>query len=252
MQRNKHEHKKHNNSQANWRISVSKDHPFVGHNKPFISYNLPSIIPFIGYNKPFVRVCSFFRNQAGVSLVELMITLAIFAIIGAFAMPSFREMLLNQATTSCANEFLTDLNFARSEAMKRGMRVEVCIPDAAQTNCNYGATWSGPAGRVIGVRDPAVPGVLDVIRVREQCPPPRTLRVPPGFGTDYTSISFFNNGLVQFRSAGNTIENNRAVTAVFELCHDRDNDGLMDPEVGRVIRIGPTGGIKITSPATLC
>lgn len=253
MQRNESRLEKHITSRKNRRVLSKTDSPFVCQNKPFVGSRTPYIRPFICKNIPFVRVNANLRSQLGVTLIELMITLAIFAIIGAFAMPSFQQMLLNNTTTARANEFLVDLNYARSEALKRGMTVEVCIPDAAQTNCDYGATWSGAAGRVIGVRNPAVPGVLDIIRVRGPLSAIRSLGVP--LGISYTSVSFFNSGLVQFRSGGGTIEINRAQVAVFGLCHDSNSDGVIDASdapKGRNIRIGPTGSIKVSSPATTC
>ena len=221
--------------------------PFVGHNKPFISSVTPCIIPFIPYKLPFVRIGGFLRAQLGVTLVEMMITLTIFAILGAWALPNFRQTILNHGTTTQANEFLTDLKFARSEALKRSMVVEVCVPNAAQTGCNTAGTWS--TGRIIGVRNPAfAPGVLDVLRVREPLGGARTLREP---ANTYTSVSFDNSGLATFESNGG-IQANRALTAVFAICHDRNNDAIMDPEVGREIRISPTGGSKVISPATAC
>jgi len=220
--------------------------PFVGHNHPFIRSITPHKPPFICLNIPFVGIGKFLRVQLGVTLIEMMITLAIFAIIGAFALPNFRQTLLNHGTTANANEFLVDLNFARSEALKRSLVVEVCVPDAAQTACDFSGNWS--TGRIIGVRLPiAAGGGFDIIRVKEPLPGMRTLREPV---TAYTSVSFDGSGLATFRDSGGIGPG--GITAVFALCHDRDNDAVMDPEVGRDIRISPTGSVKIFSPATAC
>jgi len=227
---------------------INLDTPFVGHNKPFVSSLVPYIRPFIFNNTPFVRVAGYLRTQLGVTLIELMITLTIFSIIGALAMPSFRQIILNQATTSRANEFLTDLSYARSEALKRGMPVEVCPPNAGQTGCACGGNWA--AGRLVGVVNPALPiGTLDVLRVREPLSSIRSLNEP---ANGYVSVTFFNNGLAQFKFAGCAIDGAAAATAVFGLCHDKDNDAVMDPEVGRDIRMGPTGSIRVSAPATAC
>lgn len=226
--------------------------PFVCQKLPLIGCTTPSNLPFIHRNIPFVRVKRNLHKQLGVTLVELMITLVIFAIIGAFAIPSFRETLQNHTTTARANEFLTDLNFARSEAIKRGVAVEICAPNPALTACNFGAGAAWATGRIIGVQDPALPpGTLDVLRVRE----PFSGRSLRETGSGYGSVSFLRTGLAQFKTGTGAIVPLPAPPAVFGLCHDRDNNGLFDAAdapFGRDIRISPTGGIRVSSPATLC
>ena len=63
--------------------------------------------------------------QVGFSMVELMVALAIAAILATIAVPSFREMLQNQRITTTANDFFAAINLTRSEAIQRGGRADL-------------------------------------------------------------------------------------------------------------------------------
>ena len=72
--------------------------------------------------------------------MELMITIVVAAIVLALAIPSFRTMIQNNRITAQANELVTALSLARSEAIKRGSPVTVCASDN-QSDCNT-ADWT--------------------------------------------------------------------------------------------------------------
>ncbi len=61
----------------------------------------------------------------GFTLVELLVTIAVAAILLAAALPNFREMGLRSRVTQAANQLAADLAYARSEAVKRAVRVAV-------------------------------------------------------------------------------------------------------------------------------
>jgi len=66
------------------------------------------------------------RSQsAGFTLIELMIVITITAILTALAVPSFSVTLDNQRISGAAEAVLSDLRWARAEAIKRNKKVRV-------------------------------------------------------------------------------------------------------------------------------
>lgn len=62
----------------------------------------------------------------GFTLVELMVTVAVAAILVAIAIPSFKNITLSNRLSTTANEVVTAINAARMEAIKRNAPVQVC------------------------------------------------------------------------------------------------------------------------------
>jgi type IV fimbrial biogenesis protein FimT len=67
------------------------------------------------------------RRQLGFTMVELMTVVVIAGILLALAAPSFRDMFERRRLEGQANEFVTDLQYARSEAAARNRSVELLI-----------------------------------------------------------------------------------------------------------------------------
>lgn len=71
---------------------------------------------------------------AGVTLIELMLTLAVAAIVVALGAPGFVHMLARHAMASQAEQLQDALRLGRNEAMKRGGPVVLCRTDALATS----------------------------------------------------------------------------------------------------------------------
>jgi len=79
-------------------------------------------------------------KNKGYSLIELLVTVGILGILLAVALPNFQDTVESNVTNSQAKLFITTLNLARSEAIKRGTNVGIC-PSNDGLDCDA-ASWS--------------------------------------------------------------------------------------------------------------
>lgn len=82
-----------------------------------------------------------FKNQKAFTLIELMVTLSILAIVMALAIPSFKSSVANNRSAGAGGELVTALNIARGEAIKRGSYVTICASDNG-TSCLSAGNWA--------------------------------------------------------------------------------------------------------------
>jgi type IV fimbrial biogenesis protein FimT len=72
----------------------------------------------------------------GFTLIELMFTIGLAAIIAAIGIPAFRSMIANNRLGSQTTELVAAINFARSQAITHNTTVTLCrVNLAASTNC---------------------------------------------------------------------------------------------------------------------
>lgn len=82
-------------------------------------------------------------KQHGVTLVELLTTLAVFSILLVMAVPGYGFLVNNSRLASLTNHLTGALSYARSEAIKRGTRVSLCKSSSANAISPVCETDSG-------------------------------------------------------------------------------------------------------------
>lgn len=78
----------------------------------------------------------------GFTMIELMVTVAVVAILAAIAVPSFRDVIVTNKLSAQSNELLGAIQNARLESLKRNVRVTICQSSDGST-CASATTWGG-------------------------------------------------------------------------------------------------------------
>ncbi|MDH5325358.1 MAG: GspH/FimT family pseudopilin [Gammaproteobacteria bacterium] len=170
----------------------------------------------------------FSKQSSGFTLIELLVALAIVAIVASQAVPNFRVMIQNNKLIAQKNEFITTINLARSEAVKRGNRITVCA-SSNQSSCNS-TDWS--QGWIVfsdidadTVLDSGTGACLDT----EDC----LLRVGSGTADiKLLSSGFAHNGYIQYLSRG-TVDS----AGTFTFCDSRGNSSARATNINSMGRI---------------
>ncbi|WP_428624072.1 GspH/FimT family pseudopilin [Sedimenticola sp.] len=82
------------------------------------------------------------RWQSGVTLIELMIGVALMAVVLGLAVPGFQELIANNRLVTQTNNLVTAIHFARAEAAKRGLTVSIRVTDNADAANEWGKGWT--------------------------------------------------------------------------------------------------------------
>ena len=223
---------------------ISRYQPFqscsvVGNKLPLVGSSSPVNLAFIGHEQPLVTI----NRQLGFTLMELIITLVIAAILVSLAVPNMRTFIQNGRISTQANDFVTDITYARSEAIKRGTNVALCastsgtacLPDVVNPN-----NWR--IGHMIFVD-------LDNSSTWSANDLPLRFREALGGVNTQNSYSYLLPpvvfaGLLVFNPQGN-LTSNSGSTITFNLCDERGTTR------GRSITVNRTGQVRVQpSPAS--
>ena len=149
-------------------------------------------------------------QQRGLTLIELMVTMAVLAIVVSIAIPNFNTMIANNRTLSLGEDMATALSFARTEAVKRGARVSLCgSTDGAACNGSFADSWLVVVDSAAS-DDAAAVTVDTVLRQWEAPSINETVAVTQG-GNAVTFIRFSRKGMLG-RSANGVVSINASAS----------------------------------------
>lgn len=178
------------------------------------------------------------HRARGFTLIELMITLAIAAILATLGAPSFSEFIISNRITAQTNDLINGLNLARSEAVRRGQ--PVCIKSNSATANDWTEGWqiySDPnANRTSGGTVCSTTGAT-IIQSHDQLTGDATL----------TSSANFSS-YIRFNALGvATNSSDVGISGSFSLCRKDSNSAK-----SKLINISTTGLIRLSSSSPSC
>jgi type IV fimbrial biogenesis protein FimT len=153
----------------------------------------------------------------GFTLIELIITIVILAIVASFAIPSFQQTVLNNRLTAQINETSSLISYSRSEASKLSTGVVTACASTDSASCSGNAAWE--TGWVVfrdidGDRAVETADGDQLLKVRGALSGGNTLRIVDLSSDGGNWVQFASNGFPVSSATGNQ-------AGTFVLCDDR-------------------------------
>ena len=164
------------------------------------------------------------KTQRGLSLIELIVTMAIAAIVLGVGVPTFGNVVADNSMASNANRFVASINLARSAAIRYQRPATICASssyNATTPTCSSGTDWSD--GWIVYV-DKDRDGAVDADEVQSVFEP---------MDDDVTFSSGAVNGFTY--DARGFVDNGDNLT----LCDNRTG------EMGRQVRVNAAGRVSV-------
>ena len=170
-------------------------------------------------------------HKEGFTLIEMLVTLSVVGIVVAFGVPAMRDFMDTNRMSAATNDLVSNLHYARSEAVKRGTTTRLCpSADWAAENpvCNAAGTLAD--GWLIVV-DPD--GAAIVVQQHE--PLPDRIRLKDNL-----------NSWIDYTATGEPDLQNPQAEFNILLCDDRESRDMGNGlAAGRLINVRGPGRPRI-------
>jgi type IV fimbrial biogenesis protein FimT len=158
------------------------------------------------------------KRMGGFTLMEVMLSVGIAAILMGVAVPNLRQFILNSRITGAANDLTVAFTTARAQAVKTRVQTIVCFTtnsDASPPVCDGNGTqgWvvfsdanadgTPTAGEPVLLRHAAIPNTLGV-RTKPDTNAAFVAYAPSGFSKKLTAIGADLTSVVLCDSRGNS------------------------------------------------
>ncbi len=173
------------------------------------------------------------RRDCGFTLVELLVALAVGAILVLIAVPSFQNITLSNRLTTAVNDMVGAIYTARMEAIKLNANTQLCSNSATNntTTDALGTACTTQAGAVWAL----VGGTPTLIRAGTV-----GISTPLQLNGDMTALRFSTAGLGQ--KAGSTIPYSGTIVDICTSAISSNNHRIIKMTTGSIIVTTTTSG----------
>lgn len=185
-------------------------------------------------------------RQRGFTLLELLVTVAVAAILIGIAVPALTSFIQNSRDTAESDSLISSLQYARSEAVKEDAPVKVCtsanVANGANATCSGSNSWD--SGWIV-ITTAGTPAVLQA-----SAPLGGSNRLAGSFnGGGIDQVEFLPDGMVQAAGGAGVY-----LTTYFTLCDPRGATYARAIEVSAIgaIQASPVPGHTSAGAALNC
>lgn len=136
------------------------------------------------------------HKALGLTLVELMVVIAVLGIAASMAFPSLSRLMQGQAVGSQAELLAGDLRQARTEALRRGVAVRLCIRKDDTNECDANtASWKNGWLMFADINGDGALAEGEILKVQQALQPASLRSGATVTGSTATAVEFSPTGI---------------------------------------------------------